>query len=168
MLGVKYDVYLAGIMFLKLLSGTPAMVLTHHIDWSIEMGMFEPMLDPSVLDWPVEEAWNFAKLALQCRELRWRDRPDLGNIVMFYCIEWNNWLNLSANDQRYNSEFIVMIEWVSSGCKGLWSLSLYSFLLTRPGTILCSYRKPLICLHRDFNLNISHIKSKPIQVVYTL
>ncbi|CAI9767463.1 unnamed protein product [Fraxinus pennsylvanica] len=75
-LGVKSDVYLSGIVLLQLLSGKPAIGLTHNIDRSIEMGMFEQMLDRSVSDWPVEEALNFAKLALQCAELRRKDRPE--------------------------------------------------------------------------------------------
>ncbi|KAK6147497.1 hypothetical protein DH2020_018409 [Rehmannia glutinosa] len=40
------------------------------------------MLDPQVPDWPVEEALSFAKLALKCAELRRKDRPDLGTVVL--------------------------------------------------------------------------------------
>ncbi|CAA2970804.1 U-box domain-containing 52-like isoform X1 [Olea europaea subsp. europaea] len=82
MLGVKSDVYSFGIVLLQLISGKPAMGLTHHIDRSIEKGTFEQMLDPSVPHWPVEEALKFAKLALQCAELRRKDRPDLGKVVL--------------------------------------------------------------------------------------
>ena len=33
-------------------------------------------------DWPLEEALSFAKIALQCAELRRKDRPDLGKAVL--------------------------------------------------------------------------------------
>ncbi|KAJ7958636.1 Protein kinase domain [Quillaja saponaria] len=82
MLGVKSDVYSLGIMFLQLLTSKPPMGLTHHVERSIEKGTFSQMLDPAVTDWPVEEALNFAKLALKCAELRRKDRPDLGKVVL--------------------------------------------------------------------------------------
>ncbi|KAF5748055.1 U-box domain-containing protein 52-like [Tripterygium wilfordii] len=40
------------------------------------------MLDPAVPDWPVEEALSFAKLSLSCAELRRKDRPDIGKVVL--------------------------------------------------------------------------------------
>nr|XP_011459022.1 PREDICTED: U-box domain-containing protein 35 [Fragaria vesca subsp. vesca] len=82
MLGVKSDVYSLGIMFLQMITAKPAMGLTHHVERSIEIGTFASMLDPAVPDWPVEETMNFAKLALQCAELRRKDRPDLGNVIL--------------------------------------------------------------------------------------
>ncbi|KAK6156385.1 hypothetical protein DH2020_010633 [Rehmannia glutinosa] len=82
MLGVKSDVYSLGIVFLQILTAKPAMGLTHHIARAIENGALAEMLDPSVPDWPVEETLAFAKLALQCAELRRKDRPDLGKIVV--------------------------------------------------------------------------------------
>lgn len=82
MLGVKSDVYSLGIMFLQMITAKPAMGLTHHVERAIEKGTFKDMLDPSVPDWPVEEALKFAKLALQCSELRRKDRPDLGKVIL--------------------------------------------------------------------------------------
>jgi serine/threonine protein kinase len=82
MLGVKSDVYSLGIMFLQLLTAKPPMGLTHHVERSIEKGTFAEMLDQAVSDWPVEEALCFAKLSLQCSELRRKDRPDLGKDVL--------------------------------------------------------------------------------------
>ncbi|KAK1409671.1 hypothetical protein QVD17_36200 [Tagetes erecta] len=82
MLGVKSDVYSLGIMLLQMVTARPAMGLSHHVENAIERGKFGAMLDPSVSDWPQEEALGFAKLALQCAELRRKDRPDLGKVVL--------------------------------------------------------------------------------------
>ncbi|KAL9165770.1 hypothetical protein ABFS82_06G192600 [Erythranthe guttata] len=82
MLGVKSDVYSFGIVLLQILTAKPAMGLTHHVDRAIENGNLADMLDPTVPDWPMEEAMVFAKLALQCAELRRKDRPDLGRVVV--------------------------------------------------------------------------------------
>ncbi|XP_011006665.1 PREDICTED: U-box domain-containing protein 35 isoform X2 [Populus euphratica] len=82
MLGIKSDIYSLGIVFLQVLTAKPAMGLTHHVDRALEKGTFAQMLDPAVPDWPIEEATLFAKLALKCAELRRKDRPDLGKVVL--------------------------------------------------------------------------------------
>ncbi|GER34380.1 kinase [Striga asiatica] len=82
MLGVKSDIYSLGIIFLQILTGKSPMGLTHHVERAIEREAFREMLDPSVPDWPVEEALLLAQLALQCAELRRKDRPDLGKVVL--------------------------------------------------------------------------------------
>lgn len=82
MLGIKSDIYSLGIMFLQILTAKPPMGLTHHVERAIERGTFHEILDQSVPDWPVEEALSFAKMSLRCAELRRKDRPDLGNVVM--------------------------------------------------------------------------------------
>lgn len=82
MLGIKSDVYSLGIMLLQIITAKPPMGLTHHVERAIEKGTFAEMLDPAVPDWPVEEALSFAKMALQCAELRRKDRPDLGKCVL--------------------------------------------------------------------------------------
>lgn len=82
MLGVKSDVYSLGIIFLQILTGRQPMGLTHHVERAMENGMFSQILDPVVHDWPVEEALRLAKIALKCAELRRKDRPDLGKVVL--------------------------------------------------------------------------------------
>jgi len=82
MLGVKSDVYSLGVMLLQIITSKPPMGLAHHVERAIERGTFTDMLDPNVPDWPVEEALSFAKMALRCAELRKKDRPDLGAVVL--------------------------------------------------------------------------------------
>ncbi|KAM1493374.1 hypothetical protein FF1_025162 [Malus domestica] len=82
MLGVKSDVYSLGVMLLQLITAQPPMGLTFKVEDAIESGTFAEMLDPDVPDWPVEEALKFAQLALQCAEMRRKDRPDLGKVVL--------------------------------------------------------------------------------------
>lgn len=82
MLGIKSDIYSLGIMLLQLVTAKPPMGLTHHVGRSIEKGTFAEMLDPAVEDWPVDQTLHFAKLALQCAEMRRKDRPDLGKVVL--------------------------------------------------------------------------------------
>ncbi|KAK6237174.1 hypothetical protein QUC31_020965 [Theobroma cacao] len=82
MLGIKSDIYSLGIMLLQIITAKPPMGLTHHVERAIEKGNFEQMLDPVIPDWPVEEAMGFANIALKCAELRRKDRPDLGKVVL--------------------------------------------------------------------------------------
>ncbi|XP_028104370.1 U-box domain-containing protein 35-like [Camellia sinensis] len=82
MLGIKSDVYSLGVMLLQLITAKPAMGLAHQVGRSIEKGTFVEMLDPTVPDWPIKEVLCFAKIAVQCAELRRKDRPDLGKVVM--------------------------------------------------------------------------------------
>lgn len=82
LLGVKSDVYSLGVMLLQIITARPPIGLSYHVGKAIERGTFSEILDPMVPDWPFEEALSFAKLALQCCELRRRDRPDLGSIIL--------------------------------------------------------------------------------------
>ncbi|KAH6781277.1 kinase with adenine nucleotide alpha hydrolases-like domain-containing protein, partial [Perilla frutescens var. frutescens] len=82
LLGTKSDVYSLGIILLQLITARPAMGLTHQVKTAIEAGRFMEVLDQRVEGWPVEETLSFAKLALQCSELRRRDRPNLDSTVL--------------------------------------------------------------------------------------
>ncbi|XXG81636.1 hypothetical protein AAC387_Pa09g2220 [Persea americana] len=82
MLGIKSDVYALGIILLQLITGRAPMGLAHNIEMAIEDRALEKMLDPKVPDWPMEETMKFAELALRCVELRCKDRPGLGTVVL--------------------------------------------------------------------------------------
>lgn len=56
------------------------MGLTHLVEKDIEKGTFNEILDQFVPDWPVEEALSFAKISLQCAELRRKDRQFLAQL----------------------------------------------------------------------------------------
>ncbi|GAU34848.1 hypothetical protein TSUD_259280 [Trifolium subterraneum] len=82
MLGVKSDVYSLGIIFLQLLTGRHPMGLAHHAEQSIENGTFEEMLDQSLSHWPIQEVLTLANIAVNCAQLRRKDRPDLAKVVL--------------------------------------------------------------------------------------
>ncbi|KAI4312783.1 hypothetical protein MLD38_037575 [Melastoma candidum] len=82
MLGVKFDIYSLGIIFLQIITARSPMGLTHHVERAIEKGNFADLLDQQVRDWPMEETTRFTKMALKCSELRRKDRPDLGKVIL--------------------------------------------------------------------------------------
>ncbi|KAJ6871941.1 hypothetical protein NC651_031124 [Populus alba x Populus x berolinensis] len=81
-IGVKSDVYSFGILLLQVITAKSPMGLTHIVEQAIENETLKEILDSDVPDWPIEEALCFAKLALQCAELRRKDMPDLGTEVL--------------------------------------------------------------------------------------
>ncbi|CAN0880345.1 U-box domain-containing protein 52 [Linum grandiflorum] len=82
MLGVKSDVYSFGIILLQLITARPPMGLSHLVETALENDSLGDILDKDVTDWPMEDTLTFAKHALQCAELRRKDRPDLGSVVL--------------------------------------------------------------------------------------
>ncbi|CAK8568760.1 unnamed protein product [Lathyrus sativus] len=82
MLGVKSDIYSLGIIFLQILTAKSPMGLAHNAQKAIENGTFTEMLDPAITDWPMEAVMSLANIAVKCAELRRKDRPDLGKVVL--------------------------------------------------------------------------------------
>ncbi|KAK8683122.1 hypothetical protein V6N13_039189 [Hibiscus sabdariffa] len=82
MLGTKSDIYSFGILLLQIITAKSPMGLILQVQNAIENGTFAGVLDPAVSDWPMAETLAFARLALKCSELRRKDRPDLGQVVL--------------------------------------------------------------------------------------
>lgn len=58
------------------------MGITHLVEMATENGSLSNILDPDVTDWPLEEVTQIVKLGLQCAEMKRKDRPDLGKVVV--------------------------------------------------------------------------------------
>ncbi|PKA61148.1 U-box domain-containing protein 34 [Apostasia shenzhenica] len=82
MLGIKSDIYSLGVLLLQIITAKPPMGLTHHVERALDRGTFTDLLDQTVPDWPMEDVIGFARLALKCSELRRKDRPDLGTVIL--------------------------------------------------------------------------------------
>lgn len=82
MLGVKSDLYSFGVVLLQMITARRPVGLAIQVQQAIEKGTLQEVLDPTVPAWPMKEALLFAKLALQCCELRKKDRPDLATVLL--------------------------------------------------------------------------------------
>ncbi|XP_057980036.1 U-box domain-containing protein 33 isoform X3 [Malania oleifera] len=77
----KSDVYSFGIILLQLLTGRPALGITKEVQYALDKGNLNTLLDPSAGDWPFVQAKQLAHLALRCCEMNRRNRPDLASEV---------------------------------------------------------------------------------------
>lgn len=83
MISSKSDVYSFGMILLQLLTGKPAIALTHFVERAMDSNEeFLKILDQKAGHWPVEETRELTSLALCCTELRGKDRPDLKDQIL--------------------------------------------------------------------------------------
>ncbi|KAL6995027.1 hypothetical protein U1Q18_005161, partial [Sarracenia purpurea var. burkii] len=78
----KSDLYAFGIIALQLLAADHPNGLLLKVDNAITNGSFSDILDKSILDWPLDEAWELAQMTLKCSRLRCRERSDLETEVL--------------------------------------------------------------------------------------
>lgn len=77
----KSDVYSFGIILLRLLTGRPALGITREVEYALDKGNLNCILDPSAGDWPFVQAEQLARMALRCCEMNAMNRPDLESDV---------------------------------------------------------------------------------------
>ncbi|KAM2280342.1 hypothetical protein ACFX1S_041075 [Malus domestica] len=73
----KSDVYSFGIILLRLLTGKQALGITKEVQYALDSGKLEMLLDPLAGDWPFVQAEQLARLALRCCEMSRKCRADL-------------------------------------------------------------------------------------------
>lgn len=73
----KSDVYSFGIILLRLLTGRPALGITKEVQYALDSGKLETLLDPLAGDWPFVQAEQLARLAMRCCEMSRKCRADL-------------------------------------------------------------------------------------------
>ncbi|CAI0387375.1 unnamed protein product, partial [Linum tenue] len=78
----KSDLYAFGIIVLQVLTGRRPNGLLVRVEEAVRSGTLANILDPSIADWPLDEAKELAQIALNCVKLRCRDRPDLDTEVL--------------------------------------------------------------------------------------
>ncbi|KFK43937.1 hypothetical protein AALP_AA1G193700 [Arabis alpina] len=104
MLGTKSDLYSFGVVLLQIITAMPAMGLSHRVEKAIEKNRLREVLDPKISDWPENETLVLAQLALQCCELRKRDRPDLATVLL---PALNQLRQIATEDQEVHNSHIT-------------------------------------------------------------
>ncbi|KAG6666875.1 U-box domain-containing protein 33-like isoform X2 [Carya illinoinensis] len=77
----KSDVYSFGIILLQLLTGRPAMGIAKEVQYALDTGKLNALLDPLAGDWPFVQAERLARIALRCCDVNQESRPDLQSNV---------------------------------------------------------------------------------------
>ncbi|XP_041028646.1 U-box domain-containing protein 33-like [Juglans microcarpa x Juglans regia] len=77
----KSDVYSFGIILLQLLTGRLAMGIAKEVQYALDTGKLNALLDPLAGDWPFVQAEQLARLALRCCDINRESRPDLESEV---------------------------------------------------------------------------------------
>lgn len=104
---MKSDLYSFGVVLLQIITAMPAMGLSHRVEKAIEKNRLGEVLDPKISDWPEKETLVLAQLALQCCELRKKDRPDLATVLL---PALSNLREIAAEDQEvHNSDITTSV-----------------------------------------------------------
>lgn len=80
-LTTKSDVYSFGVILFRLLTGKPALGIAREVQYALDNGNLNSILDPSAGDWPFVQAEQLARVGLRCCEMNRRNRPDLASEV---------------------------------------------------------------------------------------
>ncbi|KAK9910410.1 hypothetical protein M0R45_034375 [Rubus argutus] len=78
----KSDVYSFGIILLRLLTGRSALGIAKEVEYALNSGKLETLLDTLAGDWPFVQAEQLARLALRCCEMSRKCRADLVSDVL--------------------------------------------------------------------------------------
>ncbi|XP_057533562.1 U-box domain-containing protein 33-like isoform X2 [Amaranthus tricolor] len=73
----KSDIFSFGIILLRLLTGKQSKGIGKEVEYALEKGTLDCILDSSAGDWPFVQAEQLARMALRCCDIYGRNRPNL-------------------------------------------------------------------------------------------